>query len=261
MSSEIKQGIALGFTIVAVVAGVFTARSAQATLPVIDPINLIQNTLQVQSETMTQVNTYQSTVNQAKMLANTDINTFQDAISQMRRAQGLLSDYCIDVNLVPGRIGYGSFENPLTCNNLIGRVNIAYPDQWQAHRLKDMQEKRQEWVASQRDAAIDAMNAQNETGAAMEKNAERMEELASENQTVEGQKAAVQVTNEMLSTVSGQIQDLHATQIAHQRQEAIDRAEDASARERAIELRRRAREGLTSKGTTRRVKYVFSDSY
>ncbi len=90
------------------------------------------------------------------------------------------------------------------------------------------------------------MQVQNASVEAMAGTEQRMADLAAASESAPGEKAAVQVTNEMLVTLSAQLREQQAATLAVQRAAASQAAEEAAEHERNQELRRRAsRDALT----------------
>lgn len=178
--------------------------------------------------------------NQVKMLQNLDISNYRDAVAAMQRIQNVLRQSCIDLDVpVPNRIGY---DAGFDCHTLLERFRQAYPaaTDWESQPDDQIARYPDQWNAQKRDTAAKAMEMQNVSVESMTDTADRMTQLASASQQAPGQKAAVQVTNEMLVTLSAQLRDQHAATIATQRATAAAHAEEAAEFERNKELIRRA---------------------
>lgn len=220
--------------------------SAFATYPVYDAGNAALNAEQIAKhieELANQIeqirNQVRSLENEARMLQDLGFSNYNEALASMRRIQGLLRDACIDVNApVPNRIGY---DSGFDCHDVIERFRRSYPapTDWAGQSDEQIAQYPDQWNAQRRDAATHAMQTQSASVEAMTGTAQRMGELAEASQNAPGQKAAIQVTNQMLVTLSAQLRDQQATAIAAQRAEAIETAEEAAWHERNQEIVRR----------------------
>ena len=222
------------------------ATPAYAAYPVYDAGNAALNVQQIAKQaeeiahTIEQIqNQIESLENQARMLQDISISNYEDALDAMQRIQNVLRQHCAEIGVVPGRIG---FENGFDCEALIEQFRQTYPapEDWAGQSDAQIAQYPDRWNAQRRDAAAKAMQAQNASVEAMTGTAQRMAELAEASQDAPGQKAAIQVTNQMLVTLSAQLRSGQAATLAHQRSIAIKQAERAAWRERNQELIRRA---------------------
>jgi len=219
---------------------------AEAAYPVFDSANASLNAQQIAKhvqELANQIeqirNQVQSLQNEAKMLENMGFSNYNDAVTSMHRIQYLLKKHCIDIDApVPNAIGY---DSGFDCHALIERFRKTYPtsSDWAGQSPKVIKQYPDQWNAQKRDTAAHAMQTQNASVESMEGTAQRMAELAAESHNAPGQKAAIQVTNEMLVTLSAQLRDQQVTAIAIQRAAAVEQAEEAAWYERNKELVRR----------------------
>jgi len=226
------------------VAGV--SSPAWAAWPVTDAVNAalnIQQLLRQAEEIAHQVEQVQNQVRmieqQARMLQDLDFSNYRDAVASMRRVENALRHYCPSAGEVPGRIG---FETGFDCHALLERFKTTYPDKddWPGQSDEQIAAYPDRWNAQKRDDAAKAMQVQNATVEAMAGTERRMADLASASQSAPGEKAAVQVTNEMLVTLSAQLREQQAAVLALQRAAAARDAEEAADHERNEELGRRA---------------------
>lgn len=225
---------------------ILTATPAHAIYPVFDAtsaLNMIRQLAQQAQEIANQVeqirNQVQSLENEARMLQDLDVSNYRDAVDAMRRIQTILRNHCIEIDApTPNRIGY---DSGFDCQELLERFRRTYPapPDWADQSDDEIAEYPDQWNAQKRETAAKAMETQNVSVEAMEGTAERMAKLAAASENAPGQKAALQVTNEMLVTLSAQLRDQQATAIATQRAAAIEQAEEAAWYERNKELIRR----------------------
>lgn len=231
---------------VTVMCAALMVSRAEATYPVFDSANAALNAQQITKhvqELANQIeqirNQVQSLQNEAKMLEDLGFSNYNEAVTSMRRIQQLLKKHCVDIDApVPNAIGY---DSGFDCHALIERFRITYPapPDWTGQSPEAIRQYPDQWNAQKRDAAAHAMQTQNASVESMEGAAQRMAELAAASRNAPGQKAATQVTNEMLVTLSAQLRDQQATAIAIQRAAAVEQAEEAAWYERNKELVRR----------------------
>ncbi len=84
------------------------------------------------------------------------------------------------------------------------------------------------------------MQTEDASVANMNSTQQRMTTLASASKSASGQTAAIQVTNEMLLTLSGQLRDQQAAELATQRSLAMEQSEEAADYQRNKQLMARA---------------------
>jgi len=234
------------FTLIAVAAVACSGSPARAVWPVTDAVNAALNIEQLtqQAEQIAhQIEQIENQVRmieqQAKMLQNLDFSNYRAAVSSMRQIENALRRYCPSAGDVPGRIG---FQAGFDCRALLEQFRTTYPDtgDWGGQSTEQIAVYPDRWNAQKRDDAAKAMQVQNASVAAMAGTEQRMAELASASESAPGEKAAVQVTNEMLVTLSAQLREQQAATLALQRATASQNAEEAAEHERNKELRRRA---------------------
>lgn len=223
-----------------------TAGSAYAAYPVYDAGNAALNAQQIakQAEEIAHAirqiqNQIRSLENQARMLQDLSFSNYQEALASMRRIRRLLREHCIEIEVpVPNRIG---FDSGFDCRELIERFRRTYPapEEWSGQSDQQIARYPGQWNAQRRDAAAKAMQMQNASVEAMTGTAQRMSELAAASRTAPGQKAAAQVTNELLVALGAQFRSQHTSTLALQRSMAIEQAEAAAWRERNQEMIRR----------------------
>jgi len=240
----------------------FSARQAHA-IVVHDPGNAIimaqqlaQQAQQISNQVRSIHHQIESIENQAKMLQNLDVTNYEQAIAAMLQAQAALRQICVDIDLVPNRIG---FDTGLSCNDLLALYRRAYPQaaDWKAMDRRELVEFPRQWVLQKREAAAKAMQVQNASVEAMEGNAQRMSELATASRNAPGTKAAQQVTNEMLVALSAQLREQQAAEIAAQRLEAMEQAELSSWQQRNAELLSRMQRDARTRYSVKPVRSPF----
>lgn len=233
---------------IAVLAPLASGSRARAQLVVTDPGNgavllqqLLSDAEQVQNQVKQIQNQITSLRNEANELRHLDVTNFEHAIAAMRQVQVALLRRCaaLDAEGSPDPI---RFDTGLDCGTLIARFRAAYPApaDWPGQTDQQLQQLPDQWSEQQRGAAAQAMTVQNAAIAAMDGTQQRMDALAAASRTAAGQTAAVQATNEMLVTLSGQIRDQQAATLALERSLALQQARDAADDGRAAEVARRA---------------------
>lgn len=234
------------FLIAAAVATAGAASPAFAAWPVTDVMNAslnIQQLLKQAEEIANQIQQIENQVRmieqQGRMLQNLDFSNYRDAVGSMRRIENALRRYCPSAGTVPGRIG---FETGFDCAELLERFRTTYQDDgdWGGQSDEQIATYPDQWNAQKRDGAAKSMQVQNASVEAMAGTEQRMADLALASESAPGEKAAVQVTNEMLVTLSAQLREQQAATLALQRATASQDAEDAAEHERNKELVRRA---------------------
>lgn len=232
--------------IAAVAVATGLASPASAAWPVTDVMNAslnIQQLLKQAEEIANQIQQIENQVRmieqQGRMLQNLDFSNYRDAVGSMRRIENALRRYCPSAGTVPGRIG---FESGFDCAELLERFRTTYPDDgdWGGQSDEQLATYPEQWNAQKRDGAAKSMQVQNASVEAMAGTEQRMTDLAVASESAPGEKAAVQVTNEMLVTLSAQLREQQAATLALQRATASQDAEDAANHERQRELMRRA---------------------
>lgn len=110
------------------------------------------------------------------------------------------------------------------------------PGSWEGITQDDLRGMRQDWVEAQRESVTGGWTLQNTVLDDMEATGDRVGEYISRSNGAPGTTAAVQASNELLATVTGQLQQLQSLQISHQRltleEVAQEQAEDAFAEQR-----------------------------
>lgn len=225
-----------------VISGILTATPAMAMFPVFDATNaamLTQQLAKQAAEIANQIQQIQHQVqalqNQARMLENLKVSNYQDAIAAMQRVQNVLRQNCGEMGTVPNRIG---FTSGFDCAALMARFRRAYPaaGDWAGQSDTQLAQYPDQWNTQRRAAAYKAIRTQEASVQAMTGNANRMAQLAAASQNAPGQKAATQVTNQMLVTLSAQLRDQQAAAVADQRTRAIKTAQNAAWRQRNHEV-------------------------
>ena len=219
------------------------ASPARAQWVVHDPGNailLIEQMLRQAQEINNQVtqiqNQIQSLQNESRMLQHLNLSNAQQAINAMQQIQQTLRQFCIEIQSQGAdRIG---FEGGLNCALIAQQLRALYPapDDWHAQSDPQLSQYPDQWTAEQRGSASKAIQMQDASVANMDSTQQRMSDLASASRSAPGQTAATQVTNEMLVTVSGQLRDQQAAELALQRSLALQQAEEAAEYERNKEL-------------------------
>ena len=219
---------------------------AKAIWPVTDALNAslnIEQLVRQAEEIAHQVEQIQNQVQmiqqQAKMLQNLDFSNYQAAIESMQQVQNALRRYCPSAGDVPGRIG---FETGFDCHALLELFRTTYPDSgdWAGQSDEQIAVYPDQWNAQKRDDAAKAMQVQNASVETMAGTEQRMSDLAAASESAPGEKAAQQVTNQMLVTLSAQLRDQQAAMLAQQRVTASQNAQESAEQERNKELIRRA---------------------
>ena len=110
------------------------------------------------------------------------------------------------------------------------------PDRWEGITQDDFRGMRQDWVDAQRESVTGGWTLQNTVLDEMESTGDRVGQYIGKSNAAPGPTAAVQASNELLATVTGQLQQLQSLQISHQRltleEVAQEQAEDAFAEQR-----------------------------
>jgi len=229
---------------VAVTLGI--SSPASAAWPVTDAVNAalnMQTLLKQAEEIANQIQQIENQVRmieqQARMLQDLDFSNYRDAVSSMRQIENALRRYCPSAGHVTGRIG---FETGFDCRALLELFRTTYPDtgDWSGQSTEQIAVYPDQWNAQKRDDAAKAMQVQNASVEAMAGTERRMADLAVASNSAPGEKAAVQVTNEMLVTLSAQLREQQAATLTVQRAMASQDAEEAAEHERNKELLHRA---------------------
>ncbi|MEM6457855.1 MAG: hypothetical protein AAF710_00520 [Planctomycetota bacterium] len=110
------------------------------------------------------------------------------------------------------------------------------PGSWIGVTQEDFRDMRQGWIEAQRESVTGGWTLQNTVLDEMEATGSRIDQYVSRSNAAPGTTAAVQAGNELLATVSGQLQQLQSLQISHQRltleEVAQEQAEDTFAEQR-----------------------------
>ena len=223
------------------------ASPAKAQWVVHDPGNailLIQQMIRQAQEINNQVrqiqNQVQSLQNESRMLQHLNLSNAQQAIFAMQQVQQTLRQFCIELQSQGAdRVG---FEAGLNCALIAQQLRALFPapQDWHSQSDPQLSQYPDQWAAQQRGSASKAVQVQDASVANMDSTQQRMSELASASRSAPGQTAATQVTNEMLVTLSGQLRDQQAADLALQRSFALQQSEEAAEYERNKELVARA---------------------
>jgi P-type conjugative transfer protein TrbJ len=189
--------------LLAVAALILAARPARAQMMVTDLKAIAQAVTQV-NQGLQQIQALRSQLtNQAAMLQHLGADVTgplfqidQQATSLLRNAQGL---------------GYAS-------TNLSTSLAAAYPTNLEGRSLSDISGLLTAWNVASRRTLQDALQAQNQVALGQPITTEAVRHAVAASQSVAGQTAAIQSTNQLLASLSSQLTQLQTLLIAEQRQ-------------------------------------------
>ena len=222
--------------------------TARAQWVVEDPTNavlqiqqLIREAQEIDNQIQQIQNQVQSLQNESKMLQHLSVSNAQQALDAMEQIQQALRQFCIELQ-VQGASDHIGFESGYNCGLIAQQLRALFPsaEDWHAQPDPQIHQFPDQWASQARASAAKAVQVQDASVANMDATQERMNELASASRSAPGQTAATQVTNEMLVTVSAQLRDQQATELATQRTIALQQSQDAAEYERNKELVARA---------------------
>jgi P-type conjugative transfer protein TrbJ len=186
-------------------------------------------------------NQIQSLQNQEKMLAHLNFTTAGQAIESMQQIQQTLRTFCVELQTegISDPIGFDAGYN---CGLVAQELRSVYPasGDWPGQSDQQIAGYPSQWATEKSAAAAKAVQTQDASVANMDPTQARMSELASASQSAPGQTSAIQVTNEMLVTLSGQLRDQQSAELATQRSLALQQSEEAAEYARNQELVARA---------------------
>ena len=218
--------------------------TAHAQYIVHDPINgvvLIEQLAHQAQEIDNQVqqiqNQVQSLQNQSRMLQHLSITNAQQAIGAMTQMQQALEQ-----SNGQGATDPIGFTSGFDSGQVTQLIRLAYPapHDWHSQSNSQIAQYPDQWTSAQRGAADKAIQMQEASVASMAGAQQRMNDLSVASRNAPGQTAAIQATNEMLVTISAQLQNQQATELATQRSLALQQSEEAAEDQRNQELVNRA---------------------
>lgn len=217
------------FPALIVIALTFAAPSTvKAQLVVTDPSNIAVNVEQVLQHLQLLRRVDAQIRNQLLMLQNWEFTRLDQILAESERLAEIMED------AVVYRI-----DEPR--NRLDGLYPID-PTRIQDFGVSDPSAARAVWAQQQRDAIVQARAIQNRASAAIPQSTERIEQYLKRSSASPGPTAAVQAGNELLGTLTGQVQTLAALEITAAREvlerEAARQAEQARTRFRRDSLMR-----------------------
>jgi len=224
------------------------ASSVHAQWIVEDPTNavlqiqqLIREAQEIDNQIQQIQNQVQSLQNESKMLQHLNVSNAQQALDAMQQIQMTLRQFCIELQSQGASDPIG-FQSGYNCGLIAQQLRQLFPSAQDWHTQPDPQINQfpDQWASQQRASAAKAVQVQDASVANMDATQQRMGELASASRSAPGQTGATQVTNEMLVTVSGQLRDQQAAELATQRSIAMQQSQEASEYERNKELVARA---------------------
>ena len=230
------------------------ASAARAQWVVEDPTNaalqiqqLIREAQQIDNQIQQIQNQVQSLQNESKMLQHLSVSNAQQALDAMEQIQQALRQFCIELQS-QGASDQIGFESGYNCGLIAQQLRALFPaaQDWHSQSDPQIQQFPDQWASQQRASAAKAVQVQDASVANMDTTQSRMSKLASASRSAPGQTAATQVTNEMLVTVSAQLRDQQATELAAQRALALQQSQEASEYERNKELVARATRDSTT---------------
>lgn len=228
--------------------------SARAQWVVEDPTNallLVEQLARQAQEIDNQIqqiqNQVQSLQNEKNMLAHLNLSNAGQALAAMQQIEQTLRQFCIELQSqgANDRIG---FEGGFNCGVIAQQLRALFPapDDWKNQSDAQIASFPDQWTSQQSAAAAKSVQMQDASVANMDATQQRMSDLATASQNAPGQTAATQVTNQMLVTVSGQLRDQQAAELAAQRALALQQAQDAAEDSRNKELVARATRDATA---------------
>lgn len=216
----------------AVAAMLCTATTVHAQWVVVDPTNLVQNTLtairtmeQINNQIQQLQNEAQMLINQARNLANLDFNIVNRLRSTLATTERLIAEaqgLAYDVQ------------------NLDRDFARLYPDQYAATISGDQmfRDARERWKNTL-DGLHTAMRMQAQVSQNLAQDESALADLVSQSQSATGALQAMQATNQLLALQAKQSIQAQQLQITQDRAASLELARQAAATERAREVRRR----------------------
>lgn len=224
------------------------ASRAKAQWIVYDPTNgtlLIEQLAHQAQEIDNQVqqiqNQIQSLQNESRMLQHLSISNAQQAVGIMEQIQQTLQQFCGEMQSEGSTDPIG-FTAAFNCGLIAQLIRDAYPapQDWRGQSDTQIAQYPDQWNSAVRGAAAKAIQMQEASVASMSGTQQRMSDLATASQNAPGETAAIQATNEMLVTLSAQLQDQQAAELATQRSLALQQSEESAEYVRNQELVNRA---------------------
>lgn len=215
-----------------VAAMLCTASTVHAQWVVVDPTNLVQNTLtairtleQINNQIQQLQNEAQMLMNQARNLANLDFNIVNRLRSTLATTERLIAEaqgLAYDVQ------------------NLDRDFARLYPEQYAATVSGDQmfRDARERWKNTL-DGLHTAMRMQAQVSQNLREDETALADLVSQSQSATGALQAAQATNQLLALQAKQSIQAQQLQITQDRAASLELARQAAAAERAREVRRR----------------------
>ena len=201
-------------------------------LTVIDPTNLVQNTL-IAIRTLEQINNQveqlqnesQMLINQARNLASMDFNIVNRLLSSLARSEQLIAEaqgLAYDVQ------------------NLDREFARLYPEEYAATVSGDQmyRDSRERW-AHTLDGLHTAMRLHAQVSRSLSEDESALADLVGQSQSATGALQAMQATNQLLALQAKQSIQAQQLQLTQNRAASLELARQTAATERAREVRRR----------------------
>ncbi|HGM5077161.1 TPA: P-type conjugative transfer protein TrbJ [Serratia marcescens] len=222
----------LSVSLAAVLAGSLLAVQPATAFTVIDPTNLIQNTLtairtleQINNQVRQLQNEAQMLINQARNLAGLDFNVVNRLRSTLATTERLIAE------------AQGLAYDVANMDREFARL---YPHEYAASVSGDRmaQDARERWRHTL-DGLHTAMRVQAQVSQNLSEDEGVLADLVSRSQSAEGALQAMQATNQLLALQAKQAIQAQQLQITQDRAASLELARQAAATERAREVRRR----------------------
>ncbi|WP_416391960.1 P-type conjugative transfer protein TrbJ [Alloalcanivorax xenomutans] len=222
----------LSVSLAAVLAGSLLAVQPATAFTVIDPTNLIQNTLtairtleQINNQVRQLQNEAQMLINQARNLAGLDYNVVNRLRSTLATTERLIAE------------AQGLAYDVANMDREFARL---YPHEYAASVSGDRmaQDARERWRHTL-DGLHTAMRVQAQVSQNLSEDEGVLADLVSRSQSAEGALQAMQATNQLLALQAKQAVQAQQLQITQDRAASLELARQAAATERAREVRRR----------------------
>ncbi|MGR7922172.1 P-type conjugative transfer protein TrbJ [Zobellella denitrificans] len=222
----------LSVSLAAVLAGSLLAVQPATAFTVIDPTNLIQNTLtairtleQINNQVRQLQNEAQMLINQARNLAGLDYNVVNRLRSTLATTERLIAE------------AQGLAYDVANMDREFARL---YPHEYAASVSGDRmaQDARERWRHTL-DGLHTAMRVQAQVSQNLSEDEGVLADLVSRSQSAEGALQAMQATNQLLALQAKQAIQAQQLQITQDRAASLELARQAAATERAREVRRR----------------------
>ncbi|MGL6428664.1 P-type conjugative transfer protein TrbJ [Aeromonas hydrophila] len=222
----------LSVSLAAVLAGSLLAVQPATAFTVIDPTNLIQNTLtairtleQINNQVRQLQNEAQMLINQARNLAGLDYNVVNRLRSTLATTERLIAE------------AQGLAYDVANMDREFARL---YPHEYAASVSGDRmaQDARARWRHTL-DGLHTAMRVQAQVSQNLSEDEGVLADLVSRSQSAEGALQAMQATNQLLALQAKQAIQAQQLQITQDRAASLELARQAAATERAREVRRR----------------------